>query len=134
MQRSKQRVNHRNTRCLTHALQVSFPFASSSSRLLLPTTPTKLLELSPSHTAPNTTRGPPLIFHGGGALWGVGLKGHENARWRVFKAESSEKLKHWKNRGSGEYRPPYRLDGTWIATPASSAEEMSEAPVPVILC
>ena len=37
------------------------------SRLLLPT---KLLKLPPSHTAPNTTRGLTLVFHGGGTLWG----------------------------------------------------------------
>ena len=60
-----------------------------------------------------------VAVHSGG-----GLKGHESVRWRVFKAETSEQLERCKNRGSGEYRPPYRLGGTWIATPASSGEEI----------
>ena len=113
----------------------TFLSPSSSSRPLLPTTQIKLLN-PPSHTAPNRTRGPPLIFHGGSALWG-GLKSHESVRGPVFKAKTLEKLEHCNNRGNGEYRPPYHLDGKWIAAPASSAEEnfpSSEAPDPVVLC
>ena len=60
-----------NSRCLAHPLQVCFPFACSSSRLLSPIRPTKFFKLPQSHTIPNINRGPLLIVHGSarGAFW-----------------------------------------------------------------